>query len=160
MFFKKKVSVEDYCTSSLRALFAKEREATWEVLRIACNDDQLTRIDAQLYYTHLKAVFTQLMLIAIAKKCNMDTSVDAHLFVMTYLKKNGLSEIDEISKGYNQAFASSYTDGIQQMVSHFADRLTAASMRQETVERLYAEFYAILMMFFNDFKSIKLTASR
>ncbi len=47
--------------------------------------------------------------------------MDAHVFVMMYLKERNLSEIDEISKGYNQAFASSVTDGVRAMALHFAD---------------------------------------
>jgi len=160
MFFKKKIPVEDYCTSSLSALLAKEREATWEHLRVACNDIQFTSVEAQLYYTHLKVVFIQLMLIAIAKNCNMDVSFAAHVFVMNYLKNHGLSEISENSKGYSEAFASSYTDGVRQMVVHFASQLSTAPMKEETLERLYVEFYAILKAFFDDFKSMKLTASR
>lgn len=160
MFFKKKISVEDYCGSALRTLFVKEREDTWEALRLACADNHLSAVDAQLYYSHLRAVFIQLMLIAIAKNCNMDASSDAHVFVMLYMKRHGHSAIDEISKGYNRAFASSSTDGIREMVLHFADRLTATRIQQETIERLYVEFYAILKAFFDDFKSVKLVASR
>src|ERR1039457_683099 len=107
MFFKKKVSVEDYCTGNFAALFSREREETWEALRQACNDSELSAVEAQLYYDHLRAVFIQLMSIAVAKSCSMDASSDAHVFVMMYLKRHNHSEIDEIAKGYNQAFASS-----------------------------------------------------
>ena len=164
MFFKKKVSVEDYCTRNFTPLFSREREATWEALRRACNDSALSAVEAQLYYDHLRAVFIQLMLIAVAKSCSMDVSSDAHVFVMMYLKRHNHSEIDEISKGYNQAFASSglapNRDGVAEMVAHFADVLTADKLQQATIERLYVEFYAILKVFFDDFKSIKLVPSR
>jgi hypothetical protein len=71
MFFKKKVSVEDYCLGNFQAVFSKEREAVWETLRRVSNDAALNAIDAELYYKHLRAVFVQLMLIGIAKNCRM-----------------------------------------------------------------------------------------
>lgn len=156
MFFKKKVSVEDYCTRNLTPLFSKERETAWEGLRCDCNDSKLSAVDAQLYYNHLRAVFIQLMLIAIAKNCSMDASSDAHVFVMMYLKERNLSVIDEISKDYNRAFAIPGTDGVRQMVRHFAGSLTAGKMQPETIEQLYAEFYGILRIFFDDFRAFKL----
>jgi hypothetical protein len=164
MFFKKKVSVEDYCTRNFTPLFSREREATWEALRRACNDSAFSAVEPQLYYDHLRAVFIQLMLIAVAKNCSMDASSDAHVFVMMYLKRHNRSDIDEISRGYNQAFGSSSLapnrDGVAEMVSHFASVLTSDGLQQATVERLYVEFYAILKAFFDDFRSIKLIPSR
>ena len=164
MFFKKGLSLKGYCTRNFTALFSTEREATWEALRRACNDSALSAVAAQLYYDHLRAIFIQLMLIAVAKSCSMDASSDAHVFVMMYLKQHSQSEIDEISRGYNQAFGSSSLapnrDGVAEMVAHFSAVLTAGKLRQATTERLYIEFYAVLNIFFDDFKSIKLLPSR
>jgi hypothetical protein len=164
MFFKKKVSVEDYCTQNFTPLFSREREATWEALRRSCNDSALSAVKAQLYYNHLRAVFIQLMLIAVTKSCSMDASSDAYVFVMMYLKRHNHPEIDQISKGYNQAFGSSglapNRDGVTEMVAHFADMLTSDRLQKATSERLYAEFYRILKIFFDDFRSIKLVPSR
>jgi len=158
MFFKKRVSVEDYCTQNFTPLFSREREATWEALRRACNDIALSAVDAQLCYDHLRAVFIQLMLIAIIKNCSMDVPSDAHAFVMMYLKEHNLSEIDEISHAYIQAFGRSglapNRDGVAEMVAHFTDVLTSGRLRQATIERLYVEFYGILKTFFDDFRSI------
>jgi len=160
MLFKKKVSVEDYCTQNLVPIFSRDREVTWEVLRRACNDNSLSSVDSQLYYKHLRAVFIQLMSIGVAKNCGLDASIDAAVFVTMYLNKHNLSEIDELSKGYNQAFASSGTDGVKEMVLIFADNLSAGNMKPETIERLYGEFYGILRIFFDDFKSFKLVSLR
>ena len=164
MFFKKKVSVEDYCTQSFTPLFSREREATWEALRRVCNDSTLSAVEAQLYYGHLRAVFIQLMLVAVTKNCSLDTSSDAHVFVMMYLKRHNHPEIDLISKGYNQAFAASglapNRDGVAEMVAHFANVLTSDRLQQATIKWLYVEFYGILKIFFDDFRSIKLVPSR
>jgi hypothetical protein len=163
MLFKKKVPVDQYCRQNLTTLFSKDREGTWEALRRACNDSALSQVDAQLYYRHLRAVFVQLMLIAITKNCSMDVSSDAHVFVMMYLKEHNLSEIDEISHAYNQAFGCSGLapgrDGVAEMVTHLSMVLTTDTLRKETVERLYVEFYAILRVFLDDFESFKLVPS-
>jgi hypothetical protein len=164
MLFKKKVPIEEYCGQNLLTLFSEEREAAWEALRRACNDSALSQADARLYYRHLRAVFIQLMLIGITKKCSMDASSDAHVFVMRYLEEHGNLDIHEISRDYNQAFARSglapQRDGVAVMVAHFADVLTSDGLMQETIERLYVEFCAILKIFYDDFRSIKLVPSR
>jgi hypothetical protein len=86
----------------------------------------------------------------------MDTSLRATIFVHTNLKELNFPHISELCHGYGKAFASSSTDGVRQIVLHFNDAATGGRMRQETIERLYAEFYAVLLSHFNDFKSIKL----
>lgn len=151
MFFKKKIPVEEYCRQNLTTLFSNDRETTWETLRRTCNDSPLSQVDAQLYYRHLRAVFIQFMLIAITKNCSLDASSDANVFVMLYLNEQGYPDIHEISRGYNQAFASSglrpNRDGVAEMVAYLSDVLTSGDLQQETIERLYAEFYAILKIF-------------
>jgi hypothetical protein len=43
MFFKKKITVEDYCSGTLKALFSPERELVYERLRDACADRLLAQ---------------------------------------------------------------------------------------------------------------------
>lgn len=164
MFFKQKLSVENYCGRNFAPLFSREREAAWESLRRACNDSALSAVEAPLYYDHLRAVFIQLLLVAVSKSCGVDASSDAHVFAIMYLKRHNYPEIDETYKGYNQAFAQSglapNRDGVGEMVTHFADVLTSGRLQQATIERLYVEFYGILKIFFDDFRSIKLVPSR
>jgi len=159
MLFKKKIPVQEYCIASLNAAFEHTDDATGEVFRRSCGDSYFSAAEPQLYLNHLRAVFIELMLIAIAKNCNMDTNLQAVIFVHTHLKELNFPQLNELCHDYSQAFASSSTDGVRQMVLHFNDAVTAGRMRQETIERLYAEFYAVLMSHYKDFKSIKLTAS-
>jgi hypothetical protein len=112
MFFKKKIPTSDYCEATLKAVFGKDQEATWEAFRTGCNDGSLTAADPKLYYNHLRTVFKNLMLIAIAKNCNWDVSSEAHVFVMMWLKEAGYSEINELGNQYSQVFASSRSDGV------------------------------------------------
>ena len=156
MLFKKKIPLEEYCTASIKAAFEHSDEATGETFRRSCADSVLSAAEPQLYLNHLRAVFIELMLIAIAKNCKMDTNLRAVIFVHTHLKELNVPQIKELCHDYSQAFASSNTDGVRQMALHYNDAVTAGRMRQETVERLYIEFYAVLMSHSNDFKSIKL----
>lgn len=159
MFFKKKIPLQEYCTASVKAAFENSDGATGEAFRRSCGDSFFNAAEPQLYLNHLRAVFIELMLIAIAKNCNMDTSLQAVIFVHTRIKELNFPQISELCHDYSQEFASSSTDGVRQMVLHFNDAVTAGQMRQETIERLYAEFQAVLMSHFNDFKSIKLIVS-
>jgi hypothetical protein len=43
------------------------------------------------------------------------------------------------------------------MIDSFSNQLTGGNLRQDTIQRLYGEFYAVLNSLFNDFKDIKLT---
>lgn len=156
MFFKKRIPIQEYCTASVKAAFEHTDETTGEVFRCSCGDSFLSAAEPQLYLNHLRAVFIELMLIAIAKNCNMDTSLKAVIFVHAHLKEIDCRQISELCHSYSEAFASSGTDGIRQMVLHFNEAVTAGRLGQETIERLHAEFYAVLESHFKDFKSIKL----
>ena len=155
MFFKKKISVEEYCQKNLAPLLSNEHEETWEAIRRHCNDNGLNQLDAELYYSHLRAIFIELLLIAIAKNCRGNASLNAHIFISAYLKDHGRSDIGEMMHEYSQAFASSMTDGVEAMMRYFA-KINCIQLQQRTVEQLLAEFYAVLEVYYNDFKSIKL----
>ena len=59
MFFKKKVTIEDYCRGKLTRLFSQERETAWDDLRIRCNDAHLNQADRKAYYDNLRAAMIQ-----------------------------------------------------------------------------------------------------
>ncbi len=160
MLFKKKISVEEYCTWTLTSLFSTDREAAWESLRLSCNDPHLSAVDPDTYYKNLRAVVIDLMLIAITKNCSLDVSMDARFFVMTYLNERSLEEIELLSSDYNRAFGTIGADGVEQMALLFAYKLTSSKMSAVTTQRFLAEFYEFLRAFFDEFKSIKLVAAR
>src|SRR5258708_6437612 len=81
MLFKKKVPFREYCASSMRAVFEHSDQATGEAFRQICNDTVLSAADLQLFLNHLRALFIEMMLIAIAKNCATDVSLEAHAFV-------------------------------------------------------------------------------
>ena len=160
MLFKKRMPVTDYCVAGLKTVFEEGREATWETLRDSSTDRALKSADAKLYHAHLSAVYVELMLIAIAKNCKLDLTIEGNVFVSTWLKEQGRAEIQNIAHEYSQAFASSMTDGVMAMVHYFADNVVGSELQRETIEQLYREFYAILDVFFKDFKAIKLVSAR
>ena len=160
MFFRKKVDVDEYCAASLNTLFSPEREKVWEQLRQACNDPALSAIDRTAYINHIRAIMVELVLIAITKNCNMNIGSDARFFTMTYFKDHGATHVEEIERTYNQAFGAITGDGVAGMVTLFSDQLTDGKLRQDTKQRLHAEFYALLRPLFEEFKSIKLTTKR
>jgi hypothetical protein len=160
VLFRKKRDVDDYCAASLKVLFSSNREKVWEQLRHACSDPALSGIDRTVYFNHIRAIMIELVLIAIAKTFNMDIGSDAHIFILTYCREHGISHIDDIRGTYSQAFGGIAQDGVAAMVASFSGQLTNGQLRQDTMERLYVEFYAVLKGLFDDFKSIKLTTKR
>ena len=160
MLFRKKTDVDQYCAGSLNALFSPEREHVWEQLRHACDDPALSAIERTTYLNHIRAIMVELVLIAITKNFDMDIGSDARFFAMTYFKDHGASHIEEIGRTYNQAFGATPGDGVAGMVTSFSDRLSGGRLKQDTMERLHGEFYAVLRSLFDDFKSIKLTTRR
>lgn len=156
MLFKRKVPVQQYCTGSVRAAFEHSGADTAEAFKRICGDSVLNDVLPEAYAAHLRTAFIELMLIAIAKNCAIEKSLEATVFVHSHLKEINSPEIVELCHGYSEAFASSSTDGIRQMAQHFNKSVAGGRLRDETVERLNAEFYAILMSHYKDFKSIKL----
>jgi hypothetical protein len=160
VFFRKKMDVDDYCAASLNALFSPEREKVWEQLRQSCNDPALSGIDRTAYINHIRAIMVELVLIAITKNFNTAIGSDARFFAMNYFKDYGASHVAEIGGTYNQVFGITPGDGVAGMVASFSEQLADGRLRQDTIQRLHVEFYAVLKSLFDDFKSIKLTTKR
>lgn len=161
MLFKKKVTVPDYCSGKLTRLFSQERETTWEGLRARCNDARLNQAERTLYHDNLRAVMIELMQIAVTKNCRWTSSIsfDTRSFVETYLHKRGLGGIASLIGEYNQAFGSSTTDGVEEIVALFAEKVTGSKMGELTKRQFYEEFYAILAVLFKEFECIKLVSA-
>jgi len=160
MFFRKKVDVDEYCAASLKALFSAEREKVWEQFRQACNDPALSAIDRTVYINHIRAIMVEIVLIAITKNYNMDIGSDARFFTMMYFKDHGATHVEGIGRTYNRAFGATASDGVVGMIASFSEQLADGRLRQDTTQRLHAEFYAVLRPLFEEFKAIKLTTKR
>jgi hypothetical protein len=156
MVFQQKMVVNDYCDPFVKALFSTDTEKAWEQLRQVCNDPALSRIDATIYFNHMRAIMLALLLIAISKNFNVDVVSDARVFVRMYLEKQNLSHIDNIEGTYNKVFGSTPQDGIDRMVASFSDQLVDGKLLPATIQQLHREFYAILTSLYDDFKSIEL----
>jgi hypothetical protein len=93
MFFKRKISVQDYCSGTLDALFSRDRETVYEQLRQLCADLVLSAVDQNTYFNHIRAIKMQLVLIAINKTYGLSArtiriSSDAGVCVMKYLHES------------------------------------------------------------------------
>jgi hypothetical protein len=150
----------EYCTPKLNRLFSQERETAWDELRVKCNDADLNQADRNLYYDHLRAVMLELMAIAITKNCGMKASMDARIFIDNYIKQRGWTQVGSLATEYNAAFGSSYTDGVRQIVQLFSRKLTQSKMGEFTKQQFYEEFYTILNVLFEEFKTVKLVETR
>ena len=165
MLFKKKMSVDAYCEASLKTLFSPERAQVYERLRDACADPALSAVDRQVYFDNMAAVTIELLNIAIIKSYGFDVSGDAHEFIYRYLRERGLDHIDSLNPGaltgiYNSAFGTPGCDGVAFMIAAFSQEVAGAKLREDTMARLHAELYAMLKIFFDDMKRIKLVATR
>ncbi len=158
MLFKKKVTVADYCSGKLGRLFSQEREAAWEDLRARCSDAHLNQADREVYYDNLRAAMIELMHIAVTRNSSWTSSVssDARGFVQTYLHERGLTEIASLIGEYNRAFGTPSPDGVALMVDVLAGNVTQSKMGEPTREQFRLEFYAILRVLFEEFRSVKL----
>jgi hypothetical protein len=165
MFFKKKITVEDFCSDYLKTLFLPDIDLVYERLRDECVDPALSAADHELYLDHIRAVIIELMNIAITKHCGSPIDTDARVFIADYLNKRGLSHIDSLSADsltgvYNQAFGTPGQDGVASIVAAFAEQVTDCQMRPETGQRFYVEFSNALKGFFDKLKTVKLVATR
>ena len=158
MFFKRKVTIGDYCREKLIRLFSQERETTWDDLRSRCNDTHLNQVDRKAYYDNLRAGMIQLMMIPVAKTCHWKLRFEVGEFVDDYLKKRGMTEIACLYREYNRAFGTPSPDGVALMVQLFADKLTQSRMGEPTKQQFLNEFYAILRALYEEFNSIKLVS--
>ena len=157
MFFKKKVPVSEYCNWTLLTVFSQEQEATWDTFRATSADPALSKIDRKAYFDNLRALFLQVMLIAVTKN-SFKTSFDALAYTSQWLKHEGKTEIAVLCDEYNAAFGTPGQDGIVRMVRYFSFTLTGSAMRKDTEQLLVAEFYEIMRAFYKEFESIRLVA--
>jgi len=164
MFFKKRVTYQEYCSASVEAALENTDEATLTEFRQACSDSAFDAADSQIYQLHMRALFIEMLTITISKSCRSEVAISAHMFVNQKLKELNLGDISDICHTYSYEFASTSpaniirgVDGIRNMVIHFNNVVCGGQLKQETVDRLYAELKAVLESHFRDFKYIKLT---
>ena len=165
MFFKKRVTYQVYCTASVEAALENTDEATLKEFRQACSDSALNTADGQIFQLHMRALFIEMLLIAIAKSYRMEVGFLAQLFVEQKLKELNLGEVSDICHTYSHESASPNladiaggTDGIRNMVIHFNNVVCGGQLKGETIDRMHAELSAVLESHFRDFKhNIKLT---
>jgi len=161
---KKRVTYQVYCNASVEAALEHTDEATLKEFRQACSDSALNAVDSHILQNHMRALFIEMLLIAIAKSFRMEVGFPAQMFVNQKLKELNLIEVSYISSTYSHEFASPDMedlamgiDGIRNMVIHFNNVVCEGQLKQETIDRLDTELHAVLESHYRDFKhNIKL----
>ncbi|HEU0220369.1 MAG TPA: hypothetical protein VFQ98_06155 [Gallionella sp.] len=160
MFFKKRVSVPQYCDARLSILFSQEQARQWVCLKDEFPDATLRNVDEQLFLDEMRAAHLQLISLAITKQYHdIEIAMEVSACVSSFLAKGGNQKLEDAEHTYNQAFGSSPTDGVLAMARLFSTRVAKGALSQETVADIRETFYSALASVFADFKQVKIVAS-
>ena len=166
MFFKRKISVTDYCTTRLDLLFSEKQADAWLAFKRSIDDPAIAQADEQNYLDHLKAASIELMLIVTIQKSAsgqraLDFASEARQFTERYLERKGQDKLNVLCGIYEHAFGSSAgtpLDGVALM----AESLTRSICHNECAESTLGKFDGLLHVvsesFISDFKQVKLVA--
>ena len=159
-FFKRSVSVQQYCHTRLDIIFGEEQTGLWTSLRTESSDAALSRADQQVYLDEMRGAHLQLLSLAITKQySNFEIAMEVESCIRYFLAKTGNSKLEEVKRAYNQAFGSSSSDGVLQMVRLFSNRVAEGALSQKTVAEINDIFYSGLISIYGDFEQVKLVVS-
>jgi hypothetical protein len=166
MFFKRKISVSNYCTTRLDLLFSEKQADAWLAFKRSIDDPAVARADDQNCLDHLRAASIELMLIVMIKKSAvglraLDLSSDARIFTEGYLQAKGQDQLDWMCATYNQAFGSSAGtpfDGVTLMAASLVQSICDGECAESTNGKFDALLHAASESFISDFKQVKLVS--
>jgi len=160
-FLKQKVHVSQYFIDRLEVLFRQEQTNIWKRLlkeALIVSDQEFNKANIESFIDDMRAVHIQLLRTALAKEYR---SFEMHLAISSslnsYLTKTNNLKLSEVSDLYNQAFGSSSTNGIFQMVALFSRRLIGDVSNHPAMNELNGYFYMVLRSIFDDLDRVKLT---
>lgn len=160
MFFKRRVTVPQYCETRLNMLFSPEQTKIWTSFKSQSIDAALRDADSQMFLDNIRAAHLQLLTTAINKTyMNMDLFSEVSNYIGTYLEQATFSNLGPIKTAYNSAFGSSPADGILVMAQLLSARVAAGRLSQDTIMDIRSLMYAGLASFFGDFKKVKIVTS-
>ena len=157
MFFRKRVTVADYCAPKLSALVSDDSARSWTKFKNESSDPALKAASIKEFADELLAAHIQLLSLAITKTFrSIDISMAAYSQINSFLEANSKAYLSELKDKYNQAFGSSAADGVLQMARLLNMNLTGGKLDPRTVEAIRDLMYRALAAYFVDFKSVKL----
>lgn len=159
MFFRKRISVPQYCATRLGLILSKKQDDMWMDLKRNSTDIALRQAVDKAYLDNLHAAHIQLMGVAIARTYHkIEFAVEAAGSVTALLESANLKHLQEIKDAYNQAFGASRADGVLAMAHLVSARVANGKLAASTIEEIRDLFYDALGSMFGDFKQVKLVA--
>lgn len=156
MFGKKRVPLAEYCDRMFDHVFSSHYDDFAAILVENCGAAYRDGIDRDWYLQNLHAAVLQLLGITFSRNLNHDQRFDATMHQNSFLKKTGREKIGLLYQQYNSAFGSDFHDGVRAMAVLFAQNCSVTGVAQADIVRLhYDAFYAVLRVFFDNIKSVK-----
>lgn len=157
MFFKRKISVSEYCTTRLDLFFSSQQTELWFQLKQAWPDDAVVTANDDLYLTHIRAAHIEVLSMAVTKKyADIYISIEMGKFINNFLDHRAQSTIENLLPLYSRALASLPSDGILGIAQFLAEQICQNNCSQDTVLAFGAQLYGALESIRADFKQIKL----
>ena len=122
MFFKRKISVSEYCKTRLDLLFSDQQAQVWLQLKQSWPDYKYLSISDHLFLMHVRAAHIEILSMVVTKKyaSNLNIYMEMEEFIKNYLDEHNESNIKELLPLYSHALGSSPIDGIMEMAKFIA----------------------------------------
>jgi hypothetical protein len=162
MFFKRKISVDEYCKTRLDLLFSDQQAQVWLQLKQSWPDFKYLSISDNLYLSHLRAAHIEILLMVVIKKFALRNNIydEVEEFIDNYLNEHNESNIMDLLPLYSHALGSSPIDGVLVMAKFMADCLYQGKCSQETILSFRVQLYGAIDSIRADFKKVKLVSNR
>jgi hypothetical protein len=161
MFFKRKISVDEYCKTRLDLLFSDQQTQVWLQLKQSWPDFKYLSVNDHLYLMHLRAAHIEILLMVVIKKFVLRNNIydEVDEFIDNYLNEHNESNITDLLPLYSHALGSSPIDGILAMANLIANSLYQDKCSQEIILLFRAQLYGAIDLIRADFKKVKLFPS-
>lgn len=122
------------------------------------NDDELKKIDLDLYKKEIYAVLIEILNIAITRKYNnINISLAFSMATKSYLIKNYNDlNLESICEKYNIAFGSNHSDGILEMTFLFSARVANNKFNNDIINMFNEMFRQFFLSVWKDLEKINL----
>ena len=162
MFFKRKITVPEYCKTRLNLLFSDQQAQVWLQLKQTWPDLKYLSVSDHLFLTHIRAAHIVVLSMVVTKKyaSNIDIFIEMESFVDNYLNSHNESYIRDLIPLYNRAMGSAAIDSILPMAKLIADNLYQDKCSQKTILTFRVQLYGAIDAIRADFKKVKLIPNR
>ncbi|MBI5868609.1 MAG: hypothetical protein HZB43_10020 [candidate division Zixibacteria bacterium] len=161
MLFKRKVSVNEYCTTRFDLLFSAEQAERWLEIKRSSPDPVIAAIGAEFYLKHLRAVHFLLLSMAVRERYAWESDIMMGLDVCSrrYLESHKSTYEGNLAELYYQRYRRSNTlpkNRLFETAEFMLDCLCDEKCSQESVLALQEQLDSACASFRADFREIKL----